>query len=231
MNIRSHYLKLAQQRALNTQLDGVKMDHKKHALPKAPMHEPAQMPKPALAKKAPAKKGRGRPKGAKNKKKQSTKDKEDEKLGMEMHGVKDHEEMSGGAKKSHDLGMFYAKELLKADEDVKELHGAGFFQDFAKGFKKGFDTVMKPAMKVAKAIAPEFGRPGKIAKSAIEAVGYGKQMDETPIEKKLKKKGGKRKASPAMKKRGALVSKLMKEKGMKLGEASKYIKAHPELLK
>ena len=38
-------------------------------------------------------------------------------------------------------------------------------------------------------------------------------------------------AGDPRRKRGALVSKLMKEKGMSLGEASKYIKAHPELLK
>lgn len=48
--------------------------------------------------------------------------------------------------------------------------------------------------------------------------------------------GGKKRRAPAApsdarRKRGALVSKLMREKGMSLGEASKHIKAHPELLK
>jgi hypothetical protein len=43
------------------------------------------------------------------------------------------------------------------------------------------------------------------------------------------KKGGKRAPagpSDARRKRGAMVSRLMKEKGMTLGEASKHIKEH-----
>jgi len=36
----------------------------------------------------------------------------------------------------------------------------------------------------------------------------------------------KRQASAKTKERGAMVSKLMREKGMSLGEASKYIKTH-----
>jgi hypothetical protein len=47
--------------------------------------------------------------------------------------------------------------------------------------------------------------------------------------------GGKKRRAPAApsdarRKRGAVVSHLMKTKGMSLGEASKHIKAHPELL-
>lgn len=261
MDIRSRYLELARKRALENQLDKPSMhggasmedlriknpqekaqalldeDRRKAARSLMKMSQSKDPDyKKAPKKAAPKKRGRGRPK------KQDQKDKEDEKLAMEVKGLEDKVEggkkrVIGGkkaqAKKAEELGSVYAKEIMDADPEVAELHGAGFWKDFAKGFKQGFNAVMKPVAHVAKAVAPELlpGVAGKAVKAGIEAVGYGKG-EETEVEKKLTKGGKKKRAgSAAAKKRGALVSKLMKQKGMKLGEASKYIKAHPELLK
>lgn len=275
MDIRSQYLRLARERAIETQeqqYGGMygsakgrygtrRTEAEKQAIqgmqqlksgqqPEGPRPSIQESPESVAAKTlVKMKKGRGRPKGSKNKPKQSQKDKEDEKLAMEVKGLED--KVEGGKKKkmskaqqkkaAMELGAMYAKEIGQADDEVRELHGAGFWGDFAKGFKQGFDMVVKPVAHVAKAIAPEVlpGVAGKAVKAGLEAVGYGKGKEEEEEGMKMEveeKKGGKkprrkRQASAAMKKRGAVVSKLMKEKGMSLGEASKHIKAHPELLK
>ena len=84
---------------------------------------------------------------------QTQKDREDEKLGAEMRGVKDRE---GGAKKQsrrsredeskgmklYDLGKKYAKEVA---ENEPMLKGGGFWGDFADGFM----SVIKPVASVA----------------------------------------------------------------------------------
>lgn len=170
-------------------------------------------------------KGRGRPK------KQTKKDKEDEKLAMEVKGVKDKVEdeddtdmegegMSGGAAAAYGAGRDYAKNIMEMDDDVKEMVGKGFWKDFAKGFQKGFMGVIKPAAKVAKVVAP--APVGKV----LDAVGLGKgsDMSETRAVGSGKKRRAKAGASDKRKARGAMISKLMKEKGMSLGEASKHIK-------
>lgn len=134
---------------------------------------------------------------------------------------------------------------------VKKFYGRGFWNDFNKGFM----SVIKPAAKVAKVVAPLAGPEGMALSAGLHAVGLGKkkrggkkvkdyandfmEMDLSELAdnvgseamemlKKGRKMTGlgkkKRKVSEKTKKRGALISKLMREEGMTLGEASRYIK-------
>lgn len=117
-------------------------------------------------------------------KKQDEKDKEDEKLAMEVKGEKDKE-------------------------------GSGFLDD-----------------------ALTFAVGGPVGVMAKKALGFGKKQDEQDkedeklameikeIKDKSKKGKGKKKMSDKMRRRSALVKKIMKEKGLKMIEASKYIKKH-----
>jgi len=185
-----------------------------------------------------------------------------------MHGGNYHQTLKrpiGGkarmTKEAKNLGEKYAEHILQAEG----MRGGNFWGDF----KRGFDSVIKPVAKVAKAVAPAFGKEGAIGKDIIEAVGYGKHqphhytgMGQTggesfwdgfkrgfkPAGNILKavaplagpygmaasaglnaiglgkKTKPKRKQSAKQQKRNALVRQLMKEHGMTLPEASKYIK-------
>lgn len=201
-----------------------KVGGKKHEEEVEMEEEVVEVPK----KKAPVKKGgrRGRPK------KQTQKDKEDEKLAMEVKGLKD-EDMDGGAKgkkskRAKEMGEEYGRSIADMDDEAKELMGGGFFGDFWDGFKKGFKAVVSPVSGVVKAIAP------KPVGVAMDLAGLGKEEEKNEVIEEKKGGGKKRRAKAGAndkrKKRGALISKLMKEKKMTLGEASKYIKAHPKLL-
>ena len=85
-------------------------------------------------------------------------------------------------------------------------------ESFWDGFKRGFNMVMKPAAGVAKAVAPVAGPYGMAASAGLSALGYGKKPKQ------------KRALSEKQKKRNAMVRQLMKENGMSLPQASKYIK-------
>jgi len=165
------------------------------------------------------KKKRGRPR----KVKQTEADKEDERLGEEVHGLEDAE-CKGGAKgkKAYSIGKDYAKEMLEHDKEMKDLVGGGFFGDFWKGMKEGLGMVATGAKNVLGAIPTP---ATQIASAGLGALGAGKTGG-----KKSKPKRSKAGANDKRKRRGALVSKLMREKGMSLGQASKHIKSNPELL-
>jgi hypothetical protein len=111
------------------------------------------------------------------------------------------------------LGRTHAKMMAS-------IKGAGFFDDFQKGFM----SVIRPVAGVAKSFLPP------VAQMGLSAIGLGMgggsdSEDEVAVVGGRKKRA---KAGPsdARRRRGAMVSKLMKEKGMSLGEASKYIKEH-----
>ena len=181
-------------------------------------------------------------------KRQGRKDREDEKLAMEISGLKDMKgsgtleiRHTGGAKKAHDMGMKYMKALMEADPELAELHGAGIFDKFldgAKTFAKGFALPVKIAADITGI------PPLKAAKAGLTAVGLGKgrgkrsvrdmeQIDEMEDAmgiggavtggRKTRAASG---TSSARRARGAMVSKLMREQGMTLGQASKHIKEH-----
>lgn len=186
-------------------------------------------------------------------------------------------ELSGGAR--------HGKMLA---EHLREMHGAGFLDDFAKGFM----SVIKPVASIASFIPGPIGAVGKVVSGAlggakprkmrggagyavehsmmsptsvgmpgsaaggqdvppggIAPVAYG-NVPQAPASFKrntvgMGRAGGGRAggAAPAgagnlhivhegmgkpkrASARGQMVSKLMKEKGMTLGEASRYIKEH-----
>lgn len=99
------------------------------------------------------------------------------------------------------------------DSDSDEgVEGAGFWDDF----KSGFNSVISPVASIAKPLLSLAGPEGMAASAGLSALGYGQT-------------GGRRRrasagASDARRARGQMVSRLMREKGMTLGEASRYIK-------
>lgn len=117
------------------------------------------------------------------------------------------------------LGRTHAKMM-------SSIKGAGFFDDFQKGFM----SVIRPIASIAKPLLPMAGPYGTAASMGLSALGLGK-AGESDSEDEVAVVGGRKKRakagpSDARRARGAMVSKLMKEKGMSLGEASKYIKEH-----
>jgi len=117
---------------------------------------------------------------------------------------KDDENM---AMKARDLGKMYGKEIQDADPEVKDLVGGNFFSDFADGFM----SVIKPAANIAKGILGSMPDPrAQAAAAGIHMLGGRKHKVVSAQDKR--------------KKRGALISKLMKQHGMTLGQASKHIK-------
>jgi hypothetical protein len=98
---------------------------------------------------------------------------------------------------------------------IKELHGGAFHSKFMKGMgvSGGAQMPVKPFVVTQKSGAYE----GK-GKSGAGPLEIEIKHDE------MKGAG----AADKRKSRGAMVSKLMREKKMSLGEASKYLKAHPQ---
>ena len=162
----------------------------------------------------------------------------------------------GGAKarkNAEKMGEMYGKEVVAMDEDVGELVGSGFFEDFGRGFMKGLRAVSGVAKAVLPIVAPGVG---SLASEGLSAIGLGKcdyeggaglpdelaytearAMDRTrsgggvrqgeEMKGRHSRKGGARKPrkqSAKMKARNDLVRKLMRENGMSLPQASKYIK-------
>lgn len=156
--------------------------------------------------------------------------------------------MTGGRPSTTGGAMYTKKELeglaravggakrlsAKHAEMVTNIRGAGFWDDF----KSGFMSVVRPVASIAKPLLPMVAGPyGAAASAGLSALGLGRSEDmdeesESEMEGgRPQLAGGRRKrasAGPndARRKRGAMVSKLMREKGMSLGEASRYIKEH-----
>lgn len=150
--------------------------------------------------------------------------------------------MAGGAP-SVSGGMFTERQLMGLARAVgsgkplgrtrtkmlNDIKGAGFFDDFQRGFM----SVIRPVASIAKPFLSMAGPYGAAGAAGLSALGLGKgEMEsESESEEEVEVVGGRRKRakagpSDARRRRGAMVSKLMKERGMSLGEASKYIKQH-----
>ena len=129
---------------------------------------------------------------------------------------------SGKTKDVEHLGAVMAQMI--ADQNP-ELVASGVMSggSFWDSLKKGFHKVVKAVAPVVKKIAPIVKKVapmvapvyGTALATGLSAVGLGKRKT---------KPRKKRAPSEKMKKRGALVSKLMREEGMTLPEASRYIK-------
>jgi hypothetical protein len=109
---------------------------------------------------------------------------------------------------------------MDSDSDEEGVEGAGFWDDF----KSGFNSVIAPVASIAKPLLSLAGPEGRVASMGLSALGYGNT-------------GGRRRGrgqtggastggGDARRARGQMVSRLMREKGMSLGEASRYIKQH-----
>ena len=87
--------------------------------------------------------------------------------------------------------------------------GAGFWDDF----KSGFNSVVAPVASIAKPLLSLAGPEGRVASTALGALGYGKQK--------------RRSAGPhdGRRARAQIVKKVMMERGVSLPEASKIVKA------
>lgn len=139
------------------------------------------------------------------------------------------------------LSKFYATNPLPYYLGRPEIEGGSnsFWSDFADGFKKGFTTTLD----IGSHLLPLVGlgkkkKGGK--KKVMESSSEESEREETHHEiehlkheeKENKKLNKIEKLAKEMKKsnkkmvRGEMVRDLMKNKGMKLGEASRYIKEH-----
>jgi len=182
-------------------------------------------------------KKRGRPK------KQTQKDKEDEKLAMEVKELQDEEmeggmyggAMTGGAmtakeKKAMEGGAKNKKmtkaQMKKLAKEMGIDYGKNVAEmddearelvgaGFFSDFGKGFVDGLKMVGSVAKPVLSVIPHPAaQAAAVGLDAVGLGKG----------RKQRAKASANDKRKLRGQMISKLMKKHGMTLGEASRHIK-------
>jgi hypothetical protein len=122
-----------------------------------------------------------------------------------------------------------------------EISGRGFWDDFKTGFVEGFDTTMKLGSHILPLIGlgkKKRGGKKKIMKeeseeSASEVEEEAHELEHVKHEERENKHLDKiEKIAKDMKKankkvlRGEMVRDLMRNKGMKLGQASRYIKEH-----
>lgn len=120
-------------------------------------------------------------------------------------------------------------------EHLSKMHGGAYMEKFMRGMGKAMlgqdgHGVHKGGINTGRYEGEGMSGAGKL--EITHHVGGGSNVSGPGFEAV----GGKKKRAPAAasdarRKRGAVVSHLMKTKGMTLGEASKHIKAHPELLK
>ena len=168
----------------------------------------------------------------------------------------ENEQLVGGSRRRRQAkakGMSEAMEMgLHLGKHLHGLHGAGFFDDF----KSGFNSVIAPIARVAKPFLPMLGPEGALASAGLSALGYGHAQkgargrprkggatnsDTGAYEGHGRERddrafmgmgtGGRKKRAPAgpndgRRARAEIVKKVMAEKGMKMIEASKYVKAH-----
>lgn len=146
-------------------------------------------------------------------------------------------------KRAEELGLLYAQNILSLDDEIKSLHrGSGFFSSFTSGMKKvlkavpatiaiagaatGQPEVVVPALALHKVVNGNgISTKSKLQEfiSSYKRAG-GCPCDDMKRGKGKKKPRKKRVATDKMKRRNILVKKIMKEKGLKMIEASKYIK-------
>ena len=149
---------------------------------------------------------------------------------MKLDGKK-----KGETSQAHKLGLLYAKHIMELDPEVKKLsvRGGGFWDKFTSGMK----SVAKAIPATIATAGVITGQPEIVAPMvALHGLVNGKGEKSDALSefisthkgsgKKEKKQRKPRKASDKMKRRSALIRKLMKEKGMKMTDASKHIKAN-----
>lgn len=148
--------------------------------------------------------------------------------GKKTHTLADH--------LAHPMKGFGEKEMEDEDSEDEEMKGAGrlLFSQMkdrhggaaARAFMKGFHGGMNTGAYEGE------GKPKMTGGQMLERmIGAGQKEDRASCVADEAPRGGRRKRAPAgpsdaRRQRGAMISKLMKEHGMTLGEASKYLKEH-----
>lgn len=124
----------------------------------------------------------------------------------------------GRRKKAGSMAQMAAIDLAR--RAMSKRKGAGFWQDFSKGFKTGLKDITGVAAKAAPIgmalmpeFAPEIGAVGALSGITNKALG-GRRKRMT-----LPKSGHKREVA-----RGDIVSAIMRQRGVSLGEASRIVK-------
>lgn len=120
-------------------------------------------------------------------------------------------EMKGGAmlgrtqrKRKTEIGAEDPSALgRKLGERMRQMHGSGFYNDFAEGFSGGLKS-------------------GGLKSGGLKSGGDSGGLKSAGLMSAGLMSAGKRKRAPS--ERDKIVSRVMKEKGMKLGEASRYVK-------
>ena len=115
------------------------------------------------------------------------------------------------------------------------IEGGSFWSDFADGFKKGFSTTLDIGSKILPLVGLGKKKRGGARKKKVVEKSESEESEQEEIEHEIKenKQLNKiEKLAKDMKKqnkkilRGEMVRDLMRNKNMKLGEASRYIKEH-----
>lgn len=143
---------------------------------------------------------------------------------------KAHEALEGGMSEATRMGLHLGKH-------IHGLHGAGFFDDFVKGIGSAVSTIAPIAMKVLPLLAAGKPKRGGASNSDTGAydgegmTGCGTGAGMLGQDGHGLRRGGKAKRAAAgpedgRRKRAQIVKKVMAQKGLKLIEASKYVKEH-----
>lgn len=130
-------------------------------------------------------------------------------------------------------GLGYKKKNSKSK--MKNLEGGNIFEDMSRGFQQFGRTVGRETGK-AKHTLDQFGRTvGRKAKEAAPAIGQfakeqGINLDKTlgkvAVDMAIKKATGGKMKMKGQSARGVLIKKIMKDHGMSMIQASKYIKSN-----
>jgi len=146
--------------------------------------------------------------------------------------------MASGKAYKHDKKWWVGgREMSEDDMRKHTLSGGGFWGDLWNGVKSVGRAIVAPAGNVLGAMV---GMPmaGTLADQGLKLAGLGKprggamsggydsESDDDSKSSKSDMKGGRKGASDGRSRRNAIVRKVMAEKGLKMIEASKYVKEH-----
>jgi hypothetical protein len=127
-----------------------------------------------------------------------------------------HEEADSDEEHAEEAGGLLANH-------IKGLHGAGYLKKFHSGLSRHLAEEKAGGMNTGAYEGEGLAGGAHPGVPVVGGITAGPGFYEASGKKK-------RAPSDARKKRGAMMSRLMKSRGMSLGEASKYIKEHPELV-
>lgn len=124
--------------------------------------------------------------------------------------------------KAHKIGKQYGREIMSGDGEVRGLIGSGYREAFGRGLVEALVMKKGGAKKRRKTEKEEDVEAEVEVEEEMEGEAKTEDLKGGSKKRKRRKAG----ASDKRRSRGQMISKLMKEKGMSLGEASKYIKEH-----